>query len=79
MKGFKEKMVTKQEIRIGDCRELIKQIPDKSIDTVITSPPYLVLETTKHQPIIFDGLSNCEHEWNEETIDKEFHPNWCYR
>ncbi len=27
-------------IECGDCLELIKQIPDKSIDCIITSPPY---------------------------------------
>ena len=31
-------------IQLGDCYELIKNIPDKSIDLVITDPPYL-LET----------------------------------
>jgi site-specific DNA-methyltransferase (adenine-specific)/site-specific DNA-methyltransferase (cytosine-N4-specific) len=28
------------DIRIGDCFELIKDIPDNSVDLVITSPPY---------------------------------------
>lgn len=28
------------DIRHGDCLELLKQMPDKSIDMVITSPPY---------------------------------------
>lgn len=28
------------EIYCGDCLELIKQVPDHSIDTVITDPPY---------------------------------------
>ena len=28
------------DIRIGDCFELIKDLPDNSIDLVITSPPY---------------------------------------
>ena len=28
------------EIRIGDCFELIKKLPDNSIDLIITSPPY---------------------------------------
>lgn len=28
------------EIYLGDCLELMKQIPDKSIDCVITDPPY---------------------------------------
>jgi len=28
------------EIRIGDCFELIKDLPDDSVDLIITSPPY---------------------------------------
>ena len=28
------------DYRIGDCRELLKEIPDKSINLVVTSPPY---------------------------------------
>lgn len=31
-------------IKHGDCLELIKEIPDKSIDLIVTDPPYL-LET----------------------------------
>lgn len=30
----------KQEIQLGDCLELMKSLPDESIDLVITSPPY---------------------------------------
>lgn len=32
------------ELYNGDCYEYIKKIPDKSIDLVVTDPPYL-LET----------------------------------
>lgn len=28
------------EIRVGDCRELLKAMPDESVDCVVTSPPY---------------------------------------
>ena len=28
------------DLRVGDCLELMKSIPDSSIDCVITSPPY---------------------------------------
>ena len=28
------------EIYLGDARELIKQIPDKSVDLIVTDPPY---------------------------------------
>ena len=26
----------------GDCLELMKDIPDKSVDMVLTDPPYLI-------------------------------------
>ncbi|MDR0754158.1 MAG: hypothetical protein LBF04_02095 [Prevotellaceae bacterium] len=31
----------------GDCLDLIKQIPDSSIDSIITDPPYLYLKNQK--------------------------------
>ena len=34
------------KIYLGDCYELIKQIPDKSVDLIVTDPPYLI-ENTK--------------------------------
>ena len=50
MKGFGSyvddeedgKMNKEQQIdlRVGDCLEVLKDIPDKSIDCIITSPPY---------------------------------------
>ena len=30
------------DLRKGDCLELMKDIPDKSIDAVITDPPYQI-------------------------------------
>lgn len=32
--------MNKNEIKCGDCLELMKQIPDKSIDLIVTDPPY---------------------------------------
>lgn len=34
------------DIYVGDCIELIKDIPDKTIDAVITDPPYNVLDSS---------------------------------
>lgn len=28
------------DLRKGDCFEILKDIPDKSIDLVVTDPPY---------------------------------------
>lgn len=30
------------DLRKGDCLELMKSIPDGSIDMVLTDPPYLI-------------------------------------
>ncbi|SFI35821.1 DNA-methyltransferase [Albimonas pacifica] len=31
------------EIRVGDCRELLREMPESSVQTVVTSPPYFGL------------------------------------
>lgn len=51
------------EVQIGDSRRLIHGLKDKSIDCVVTSPPYWRLRDYKTEPIIFDGRLDCEHEW----------------
>lgn len=33
------------DLRLGDCLEVMKDIPDKSVDLVVTSPPYDNLRT----------------------------------
>lgn len=33
-------LVTTQELRLGDCRTLIKDLPDASVDLLLTDPPY---------------------------------------
>ena len=45
------------DLRCGDCLELMKDIPDNSIDLIVTSPPY-------------DNLRNYNHTlcWNFEIF-----------
>ena len=38
-------MIEKNKVYSGDCLEVMKDIPDKSIDMVLTSPPYDNLRT----------------------------------
>lgn len=33
-------------LRKGDCLELMKDIPDKSIDLIVTDPPYEFVSTS---------------------------------
>ena len=33
-------MLPKTDIYLGDCKEILQQLPDNSIDLIFTSPPY---------------------------------------
>lgn len=37
----------KVELRPGDCREVIKAMPDASVDSVVTDPPYALVSIVK--------------------------------
>jgi site-specific DNA-methyltransferase (adenine-specific) len=37
---YKENSSTNPLLLLGDCLEVLKQIPNESVDTIITSPPY---------------------------------------
>ncbi|MFH1448719.1 MAG: DNA methyltransferase, partial [Candidatus Micrarchaeota archaeon] len=49
-----------------EVREALKQIPDESIDCVITSPPYWALRDYNSEPQVWDGDPNCEHRWGDK-------------
>jgi site-specific DNA-methyltransferase (adenine-specific) len=49
----------------GDALSVLKQIPDESIDCVVTSPPYYALRSYKVPDIIFDGAEGCEHDFGD--------------
>lgn len=45
-----------QEIWLGDCLDLMKKIPDKSIDCIICDPPYNITGNTWDSDISLDKL-----------------------
>lgn len=52
--------------KILNCNviEGLKQLPDKSVDCVITSPPYWGLrDYGSKTETIWDAVEDCEHEW----------------
>lgn len=55
------------ELRIGDSRKLIKEIPNKSIDCVMTSPPYWGLRDYGHFDQI--GLEPTPEEYLKTLLD----------
>lgn len=59
-------VVTTQTWKIGDCLELLKEIPDKSIDLILTDLPYELTSCTWDKTIPFEPL------WSEyERIIKD--------
>ncbi len=67
-------LVIPEGVRFGDAFKLIKDIPDKSIDAVITSPPFdlenaRLAESDKTGPVYCKWLNNLLKEVERVTID----------
>lgn len=63
-------MNTKIELHNGDCLEIMKEIPDKSVDLVITDPPYGIdYQTfrTKSDKLVNDDNLDWVDEFASET------------
>ncbi len=50
---------------LGDAREVLKELPEHSVDCILTSPPFWGLRAYKAPPSVWDGDENCEHEWGD--------------
>lgn len=53
------------DLRQGDCLELLKDIPDESIDLIVTDPPYKL--TSRGSSGTMGGY------WKEEKAKKELY------
>jgi DNA modification methylase len=51
---------------VGDCRELLRELPDNSVHCVVSSPPYWTLRDYGLPPTTWGGAADCEHAWGEE-------------
>lgn len=60
---WKKKMKPLELDRIicGNTLEVLKEMPDESVNCVITSPSYWALRDYKIEPLIWDDPGNCEH------------------
>ena len=62
----------------GDCLEVMRDIPDKSVDLVVTDPPYLIEYKTNHRKDKnHDFCSTIQNDNNPELI-KDYIAE-CYR
>jgi DNA modification methylase len=63
-------------ILCGNATDILKDIPDESIHSGVTSPPYWTLRSYKTTPYIWGGDKNCNHEWGEKldmNLDRRTH------
>ena len=47
----------------GDVRAALRALPAESIDAVVTSPPYWGLRDYGLPAVVWDGTSDCDHDW----------------
>lgn len=59
------------EIRQGNCLELLRAMPAKSVHCIVTSPPYWGLRDYKIEPQVWGGDPACRHRWEKETVSRE--------
>jgi DNA modification methylase len=55
------------DVRIGDCRDILKEIPDSSVNCCVTSPPYFGLRDFGHEKQI--GLEASPEEYVQELVE----------
>ena len=59
----------KNTIIHGNVMDVLKHIPDESIQMCVTSPPYWGLRDYKTPEIVWGGGQRCKHEkWTEELL-----------
>lgn len=61
------------QLYLGDAREVMPTLPERSVDAIMTSPPYWGLRSYKALPLIWDNHNNCEHEWGRELLKLNAH------
>jgi site-specific DNA-methyltransferase (adenine-specific) len=55
----------------GNCLEVLRTLPDNSVDCVVTSPPYYGLRNYGSETnVIWGGVEGCDHQWVEKRTPR---------
>lgn len=60
-----------RQVHVGDCRELLRQLPDESVNCVVTSPPYWGLRDYGLPPLVWGGDPGHRHRFSSELQTAE--------
>lgn len=60
-------MIERWTVHVGDCREVLRGLPEGSVQTCVTSPPYWSQREYDVQLTVWGGRDDCDHEWGPET------------
>lgn len=63
--------VTSWHVECCDVMTGLQHVPSNSVHCVAFSPPYYGLRDYKIPPSIWGGDPECEHEWADETVERE--------
>ena len=62
-------------ILLGDCTARLRELPDESVDCVITSPPYFRCQIFPGATTIFGGDLHCAHDWEKRQFTRKHYLN----
>jgi len=67
----------RNEILVGDAKEILECLPENSVDMSICSPPYWGLRDYGEESVtVWGGDPNCEHQWGDFDT---YHDNLRFR
>lgn len=59
------------EIKLGDCLENLRAMPDQSVHCCVTSPPYFGLRSYDETALMIDpSLSDEKRAWLEAELNR---------
>ncbi len=56
----------------GNALDVLRKMPDESVQCCVTSPPYFGLRDYKTEPSVWGGEPDCAHEWGKS--ERPHHP-----
>lgn len=63
-------MLALRQVHVGHTLDLLRQMPDESVNCVVSSPPYWGLRSYDLPPVIFGGDPAHAHDWGDGCTKK---------